>query len=528
MHHIIKVLIPVVFLLVCISSCKQQEKREKQFELYGTIKGLNEGKVILCAVDRGIYIRDTFPIVNEQFTIKRTIPKKITSYLEVLGHRPAVELYLENDSITLQAQILNLQDAKISGSKLQEEYNCYKVLLRPLKQKQRKTRWIFNGLEIKTDKDRAKFEEDMKLINSEINHAHSQYIMKYPGSYHSTVLLKKKFFGASAKQMQACLDTLPELLTKQPEVQEIQKKVEQMLTVEKGVKEIISEASNVIYKVDQSYKGSDLKDIIYLAAYKNNDLCALRKNGQIQIIASDGKIKKAFKPEIKGRPSSLAVDELGNIYMCSAQIKKVKKKIRGKVIERETTEGVVCTVFDIAGKTINEFSFPEMNAASGIRVFKNQIIISDCMKAKITMFDKKTGSKLSEMENMRPCCGILDFSITAKNQIIVANLGAFRVQGYDMSGKSILAFGQRGKSLNDFHGCCNPVSVASLSNGAIVTVEKDPTRIKIYSKDGAKQIEGIEELVKGCSYIPMIVDSKDNLYLASQEKGIIKCISVKS
>lgn len=90
-----------------------------------------------------------------------------------------------------------------------------------------------------------------------------------------------------------------------------------------------------------------------------------------------------------------------------------------------------------------------------------------------------------------------------------------------------MAFGKRGKEVLDFHGCCNPVSVATLSSGAIVTVEKDPTRIKVYSNKGAKQIDGIEELVKGCTYIPMIVDNKDNLYLASEEKGIVKCCMVK-
>lgn len=66
-----------------------------------------------------------------------------------------------------------------------------------------------------------------------------------------------------------------------------------------------------------------------------------------------------------------------------------------------------------------------------------------------------------------------------------------------------------------------------MSGGAIVTVEKSPTRIKIYSKQGAKQIQGIQELVKGCSYIPMTVDNKDNLYLASPKKGIVKCIATK-
>ena len=107
---------------------------------------------------------------------------------------------------------------------------------------------------------------------------------------------------------------------------------------------------------------------------------------------------------------------------------------------------------------------------------------------------------------------------------MVANLAAFKVQTYNLKGKKLITFGKRGKHLNDFHGCCNPVTVASLSNNAIVTAEKDPTRIKVYSKDGAHLIEGIEELVKGCSYIPMVVDGKDNIYLASSKSGIIKCV----
>jgi len=41
---------------------------------------------------------------------------------------------------------------------------------------------------------------------------------------------------------------------------------------------------------------------------------------------------------------------------------------------------------------------------------------------------------------------------------------------------------------------------------------------------GVTQIAGIEKLEKGCSYIPMIVDAKDNLYLASGEKGMVKCV----
>jgi hypothetical protein len=164
--------------------------------------------------------------------------------------------------------------------------------------------------------------------------------------------------------------------------------------------------------------------------------------------------------------------------------------------------------------------------ASGAKVLEGKLIVSDCNTQMLALYDAKTGKQLSKINGMRPCCGILDFAVNANKQLVVANLGAFRVQSFDLTGKSLMSFGKRGRELTAFHGCCNPVSVTSLKNGAIVTVEKDPTQVKIFSKEGAKLVAGIDELVKGCSYIPMIVDGKENLYLASREKGIVKCVAV--
>jgi hypothetical protein len=198
--------------------------------------------------------------------------------------------------------------------------------------------------------------------------------------------------------------------------------------------------------------------------------------------------------------------------------------VRGKLIKRKVTKGHECIIYNKSGSQVNSFEIKGLAYASGARVVGNKLLVADVKRQLVGIYDAQKGNLLSEMKDMRPCCGILDFSINPDNELLVANLGAFRVQKYDLKGKILLTFGKRGKGLNDFHGCCNPVNVAFLSNGAIVTVEKDPTRIKIYSKEGAKVIKGIEELVEGCCYIPMIVDGKDNLYLASPKKGLIRCV----
>ena len=54
-----------------------------------------------------------------------------------------------------------------------------------------------------------------------------------------------------------------------------------------------------------------------------------------------------------------------------------------------------------------------------------------------------------------------------------------------------------------------------------------PTRIKVYNAEGkdAQLIDGVEELVKGCSHIPVAIDAAGNIFLAAGRKGyIVKCI----
>ncbi len=166
----------------------------------------------------------------------------------------------------------------------------------------------------------------------------------------------------------------------------------------------------------------------------------------------------------------------------------------------------------------------DLKTATGAKIVNGKLIVADYANKMVAVLNAETGALESSVKDLRVCCGILDFSINADNELLIANLGAFRVMGADFSGNTKFAFGQRGPSIDDFHGCCNPVNVAYLSNGALVTVEKDPTRIKVYSKTGAIQIAGIEELVKGCKYIPMTVDSHDNIYLASARNGLVKCV----
>ncbi len=282
--------------------------------------------------------------------------------------------------------------------------------------------------------------------------------------------------------------------------------------------------NNVTYAMDKNFTGKSFMDIEYMDVMSNNNLCALKKGGIVQVISPTGKKINEFKPEKKGVARSLAVDQNNHIYVMDMLFTIEKVKTRGRIREVKKTAGLNVLVYNSKGDKLREFPIAKLKTGPGVKVSGNKLILSDMTEDILGIFDARDGKLLSKIEGLSSCCGILDFDVNEKNEILVANLSAFRVNSYDLDGNIKLTFGNRGRDILDFHGCCNPVCVASLSNGAIVTAEKDPTRIKVYSKDGAKQIEGIDELVKGCTYIPMTVDSNDNLYLASPSKGIVKCI----
>jgi hypothetical protein len=350
------------------------------------------------------------------------------------------------------------------------------------------------------------------------------WIKNHPSEWFSAYQVNTVLSGGSDVATHELLLSYLDPKMDNKQVRSMKAKIKEMKNTDVKLEDLI-QAKNVRYKVDPSYKGTDFKNVTYMSTIESNKLCLLNKEGQFQIIDANGKLVSSFQPNVKSLATSFAVSADNEIYALTPNYKTIVKKHRGKEIKKQVVKGVECIVLDAKGAEKKRFTFDELGAASGAKFLNDQLIVSDCKTSKLYIYDAKSGEKKSEIADMRTCCGILDFCVGADNQLLVADLGAFRVQGYKLNGEKILAFGKRGKEMEEFHGCCNPVNIGCLSNGAIVTVEKSPTRIKIYSQEGARLIDGVEELVQGCAYIPMAIDKADNLYLASPTKGLVKCVA---
>ena len=280
------------------------------------------------------------------------------------------------------------------------------------------------------------------------------------------------------------------------------------------------------YHVTQQIGAGVLKKISQIAIGADDSIYALEKSGKVTLFSPSGDLIRSFNVGFNNT-EAITISPDGEVYILSTLTKKKKVKVGARMRTVQIPTGVQCIVFDAQGKKIKSFELKNLKSAKTARIIKGTLVVADLTAKSIVFMDLETGKETGRIKKgLRLCCGIFDFCEGPNQTLAVANLGAFKVQHFDMTGKLLLEFGKRGRAMDDFQGCCNPVSVGYLSDERIVTVEKDPTRIKIYDAAGknAVKIDGVEELVEGCSFIPIAIDSQNNIYLGANAKNyIVKC-----
>ena len=288
---------------------------------------------------------------------------------------------------------------------------------------------------------------------------------------------------------------------------------------------VISAVSD--YHVEKEIGKGQLGHIMQIAIGTDDTICALEKNGEVTIFDSEGSVTTTLET---GMPNTtaFAVDADGNFHIFSTLTEEKKIKSGARMRTVQVPIGVECIVFDPEGNKLKMTPLANLKSARAATIVSDKLVVADLTARALVFMDLASGEETGRIKKgLRLCCGIFDFCEAPDNTVAVSNLGAFKLQQYNLEGKLISEFGKRGRGLDDFQGCCNPVSAGYLPDGQILTVEKDPTRIKIYGATGknARKIEGVEELVKGCSFIPVAIDSNGNVYLAANTKGyIVKCV----
>ena len=119
----------------------------------------------------------------------------------------------------------------------------------------------------------------------------------------------------------------------------------------------------------------------------------------------------------------------------------------------------------------------------------------------------------------------LDVELHRDGLLRVNNPGRHEVEAYTINGDLELAWGKPTAAIDGFCGCCNPIGLALLPDGHIVTCEKGLPRVKVYTTDGIFEsvvagAESFMENAKACEGgectnggLDAAVDSRGRVYI---------------
>ncbi len=153
-------------------------------------------------------------------------------------------------------------------------------------------------------------------------------------------------------------------------------------------------------------------------------------------------------------------------------------------------------VFDRKGQRRGAWDSPGAKAYfTGIAAGEADVFVADAGNRVVLRYDRsgRLKGRIGEKNNARNIPGLIvpspffDVEIARDGLLRVANPGRHRVEVYTFDGDLELAWGAPGWAIQNFCGCCNPINLALLPDGRVVTFEKGVPRVKVYTAEGVFQ-----------------------------------------
>ncbi|SHL33636.1 Thiol-disulfide isomerase or thioredoxin [Chitinophaga jiangningensis] len=122
---------------------------------------------------------------------------------------PALDFFVTDKPVTITGNAAELYKAKVTGGKINEEFNAYKEKALPLIEKNWEIRKTSMKLKWKTDSVQIKaYGEETKANNKVIEEYQRDFIARHPKSYASVVLLSRLFESMPINEYEAAYNKL--------------------------------------------------------------------------------------------------------------------------------------------------------------------------------------------------------------------------------------------------------------------------------------------------------------------------------
>jgi peroxiredoxin len=227
-----KRVIYLLSIIVLIVSCKSEPK----YVINGKIEGSDSISFRLMKREAGKTITiDSAVSKKGSFKMTGSIEFPDMVQLVAVNTPYRASFFLENSQITITAKLDSLSEAKITGSKTQDEYTSYEELNKPLSDKYSA---LFTDYQIaRQQNDEAKIaaiEKEAEGIQKEMVQVQKDYLRKNTSSFVTPSILRSLSYEMEATEIEEIINAMDTSVARIPMVREMMERAQVMKKVAVG------------------------------------------------------------------------------------------------------------------------------------------------------------------------------------------------------------------------------------------------------------------------------------------------------
>lgn len=227
-----------VFYLFLITAVIAACSSEPRYVVKANIKGSDSLTFVLQKRDAGKLVTiDSAVSKNGVFKMVGKVEYPEQVMLLALNTRNRTTFYLENSEITIAGTLDSLMDAKITGSKTNDDFLSFKDLNKPLADKYQMLLSAYQAARAQNDTAKMSSIRNEALdIEKEMTQVQKDFVKNNPASYFTPALLMSLSYEMSLEEIEQNIAALDTNVAKVPVIQDLKKRVEAMKAVAVGQK----------------------------------------------------------------------------------------------------------------------------------------------------------------------------------------------------------------------------------------------------------------------------------------------------
>jgi peroxiredoxin len=221
-----------------IAGCSSAPKAP-HYNITGKITGADSITFILQKRVAGKTVKlDSAMAVKGEFSIKGgavEYPELVTMMAK--GKRAGFQFYLENADISVTGKMDSLYNAKVTGSKTQDDYIAFQKSLTPFEEKNNALNEEYKAAKAADDKAKiAEIEKKGETIYNEQNAFIKEFVKSHPASYIVPGLIQNLSYEMEVNDLDKMVNALDTSVAKVSTIVDLKKRIEVMKSVAVGQK----------------------------------------------------------------------------------------------------------------------------------------------------------------------------------------------------------------------------------------------------------------------------------------------------